>query len=112
MHCHSESCAVLLCACVCARYGGSWRLGKKHGIGTYYFVSGAKYQGEYKEGEPHGQAKFIEKDGKAYEEVSGEVERQPPGAHSHIHSALHTHTVPFVCVCVYTRSTLTMPFTL
>ena len=24
------------------RYGGSWKQGKKHGIGTYYFVSGAK----------------------------------------------------------------------
>ena len=99
MQCHSESCAVLLCACVCARYGGSWRLGKKHGIGTYYFVSGAKYQGEYKEGEPHGQAKFIEKDGKAYEEVSGEVERQPPrGSLTHTQCPAHTHTLPSVCV--------------
>ena len=31
------------------RYGGSWKQGRKHGIGTYYFVSGAKYQGEYRE---------------------------------------------------------------
>ena len=90
---------MLLCACVCARYGGSWRLGKKHGIGTYYFVSGAKYQGEYKEGEPHGQAKFIEKDGKAYEEVSVESGATASrGSLTHIHSALHTHTLPSVCV--------------
>ena len=30
------------------RYGGSWRQGKKHRAGTYYFSGGAKYQGEYK----------------------------------------------------------------
>lgn len=56
------------------RYGGSWKQGKKHGIGTYYFQSGAKYQGEYKEGEPHGNAVFFEADGRAFEEV-------PPPTH-------------------------------
>ena len=100
-----------VCACVCARYGGSWRLGKKHGIGTYYFVSGAKYQGEYKEGEPHGQAKFIEKDGKAYEEVSGEWSDSLQGlTHTHTHTVPCTHTVPSVCVCVHLA--LSMPPTL
>ena len=59
-------CCVRTRAC---RYGGSWKQGRKHGIGTYYFKSGAKYQGEYKEGEPHGNAVFLEKDGKAYEEI-------------------------------------------
>ena len=58
------------------KYGGSWKQGKKHGIGTYYFVSGAKYQGEYKDGEPHGTATFIEKNGNAYEEVSGPPRRR------------------------------------
>ena len=110
MPCHSELVLCCLSLRVCARYGGSWRLGKKHGIGTYYFVSGAKYQGEYKEGEPHGQAKFIEKDGKAYEEVSGEVERQPPWAHSHMHTQCPAHTQCPPCVCALVA--LSMPFTL
>ena len=54
--------------CITPPPGGSWRQGKKHGAGTYYFGGGAKYQGEYKDGNPHGHAIFIEADGRAFEE--------------------------------------------
>ncbi|GFT21523.1 radial spoke head 1 [Nephila pilipes] len=48
-------------------YDGERRKGQRHGYGTYYFLSGARYIGHWKKGLKHGSGKFLYPDGSCYD---------------------------------------------
>jgi len=48
------------------RYVGYWRLGQRHGKGTFYYSNGSKYEGEWKENFKHGAGTFTFEDGTQY----------------------------------------------
>ena len=45
---------------------GSWKDGKKEGLGIYIFISGSRYTGEWKEGMRNGQGSFTWFSGEKY----------------------------------------------
>jgi hypothetical protein len=46
-----------------SKYVGGWKDAKKHGQGTYTWLSGHKYVGEFKDGKKHGQGTLTSVDG-------------------------------------------------
>ena len=48
------------------RYDGEWKQGKKDGLGTLKYSSGAKYEGEFKEDQANGKGKFYFLNGDYY----------------------------------------------
>ncbi|XP_056153551.1 radial spoke head 10 homolog B [Lampris incognitus] len=48
-------------------YQGEFCRGKRHGLGTFYYASGALYRGEWRNDKKHGQGKFIFKNGRVFE---------------------------------------------
>ena len=47
-----------------AIYAGSWKVGEKHGKGTYTWAKGHKYVGEFKDDKSHGEGALIGLDGR------------------------------------------------
>ncbi|GFQ85858.1 radial spoke head 1 [Trichonephila clavata] len=48
-------------------YEGERQKGQRHGYGSYYFLSGARYTGYWRKGLKHGSGKFIYPDGSGYD---------------------------------------------
>lgn len=49
------------------RYVGYWRLGLRHGQGTFYYSNGSKYEGEWRENLKNGFGVFTFEDGTTYQ---------------------------------------------
>ena len=48
------------------RYVGYWKLGLRHGQGTFYYSNGSKYEGEWRENLKNGYGVFTFEDGTSY----------------------------------------------
>ncbi|GBM26579.1 Radial spoke head 1 [Araneus ventricosus] len=60
-------------------YEGERKNGLRHGYGTYYFYTGARYSGEWKKGLKHGKGKFVYPDGSEYDGEWWENKRHGQG---------------------------------
>jgi len=49
------------------RYSGQWNLGKREGVGTFYYANGAYYRGEWKAHTREGHGRHTFEDGRAFE---------------------------------------------
>jgi len=61
------------------RYVGYWKLGLRHGKGTFYYSNGSKYEGDWEKNFKHGSGVFTFEDGTEYNgpfEKDRMVERQ------------------------------------
>ena len=41
-----------------SRYEGTWNIGQRQGMGTYFYTNGDTYEGEWKEGRRHGHGNY------------------------------------------------------
>jgi hypothetical protein len=47
-------------------YRGDFKDGKRHGTGTFYYASGARYIGEWSDNKKHGQGTYLAENGQCY----------------------------------------------
>ncbi|XP_065890643.1 radial spoke head 10 homolog B-like [Dysidea avara] len=48
---------------LCNHYVGNWSHGLKHGMGSFYYASGAVYEGEWHHNKKHGRGRYISQSG-------------------------------------------------